>query len=106
VQWFVCYRHIDNHTGADRKARRQVAWSHNKAAAANVMRNAVISEDINGLAASYDDFTAADENLAAAASCYLNDLFFYVFSKFSDWQNMKGQATGALLCRSFHACPR
>jgi hypothetical protein len=22
-------------------------------------------------------------------SCYLNDLFFYVFSKFNDWQNMK-----------------
>jgi hypothetical protein len=44
-------------------ARLGAKWhgSHNKAAAANVMRNAVILEDMNGLAASYDDLTVADE---------------------------------------------
>jgi hypothetical protein len=30
------------------------------------------------------------------ASCYLNDFFFYVFSKFSDWQNMKSMAVSSL----------
>jgi hypothetical protein len=30
------------------------------------------------------------------ASCYLNDFFFNVFSKFSDWQNMKSMAVSSL----------
>jgi hypothetical protein len=34
------------------------------------------------------------------ASCYLNDFFFYVFSKFSDWQNMKSMAVSSLECVS------
>jgi hypothetical protein len=34
------------------------------------------------------------------ASCYLNDFFFYVFSKFSDWQNMKSMAVTSLACVS------
>jgi hypothetical protein len=37
------------------------------------------------------------------ASCYLkvlNDFFFYVFSKFSDWQNMKSIAVSSLECVS------
>jgi hypothetical protein len=34
------------------------------------------------------------------ASCYLNEFFFYVFSKFSDWQNMKSMAVTSLACVS------
>jgi hypothetical protein len=30
------------------------------------------------------------------AICYLNDFFFYVFSKFSDWLNMKSIAMSSL----------
>jgi hypothetical protein len=43
-------------------ARLGAKWhgAHNKDATANVIRNAVISEDMNGLAASYGDLAAAD----------------------------------------------
>jgi hypothetical protein len=34
------------------------------------------------------------------ASCYLNNFFFYVFSKFSDWQNIKSMAVSYLECVS------
>ena len=46
-------------------ARLGAKWhgAHNKAAAANVMRNAVIALDLNGLAASYDDLAAADKKM-------------------------------------------
>ncbi len=33
-------------------------------------------------------------------SCYLNDFFFYVFSKFSEWQNMKSMTVSSLACVS------
>jgi hypothetical protein len=44
-------------------ARLGAKWhgAHNNAATANVMCSAVISEDMNGLAASYDDLAAADK---------------------------------------------
>jgi hypothetical protein len=46
-------------------ARLGAKWhgAHNKAAAANVMRSAVIALDMNGLAASYDELAAADKKV-------------------------------------------
>jgi diphthamide synthase (EF-2-diphthine--ammonia ligase) len=46
-------------------ARLGTKWhgAHNKAAAANVMRNAVIALDMNGLAASCDELAAADKKV-------------------------------------------
>jgi hypothetical protein len=50
-------------------ARLGAKWhgAHNKAAAANVMRYVVIALDMNGLAASYDDLTAADKKAEISA---------------------------------------
>ena len=46
-------------------ARLGAKWhgAHNKAAAANVVRNAVVAEDLNGLAASYDELADADRKV-------------------------------------------
>jgi hypothetical protein len=46
-------------------ARLGAKWhgAHNKAAAANVMRNAVIVLDLNGLAVSYEELAAADKKV-------------------------------------------
>jgi hypothetical protein len=46
-------------------ARFGAKWhgAHNKAAAANVVRNAVVSTDMNGLAASYDELADADKKV-------------------------------------------